>query len=309
MDFFMTLQNVSVLFILIVIGYGVGKINWVTASGQKEITKLVLNVTMPATIILAMQVPFSMERVSNILMLLVIMLCCYIFMYLVSVIVTKFFPASPAQKDIFSMGMLLSNTSFMGYPIVTALLGEDALFYAVICGGFLFEIISWTFGIHVIGRNVDGHKGGLKNAILNPGVLSIAIGGVLFLTNTGIPEPLFSTMSILSRATSPLAMIVVGLILSRSNIQEALKDWRIYVTSLVKLVVNPLIILYTLKALGFGGSIFIMIPVMLLSMPTAAYVAMFSDNLGNDKSLASQLVFVCSLLSLLSIPIIGTLMY
>ena len=151
-----------------------------------------------------------------------------------------------------------------------------------------------------------GNKGGLKNAILNPGVLSIAVGGILFLTNISIPEPLFSTMNLLSRATSPLAMLVVGLILSRSNIKEALKDWRIYVASAIKLFINPLAILFTLKFLGFDG-IFIVILVMLLSMPTAAYIAMFSDNLGNDKSLASQLVFVCSLLSLISIPIIGTL--
>ncbi|NLD17766.1 MAG: AEC family transporter [Tissierellia bacterium] len=306
MNFLLTLQNVSVLFTLIVIGYLVGKLNWVTASGQKEITKLVLNVTMPATIILAMQVPFSLERVQNILILLGIMLACYIFMFIVGWLVTKLFPGSPGQKDIFHMGMLLSNTSFMGYPIVLALLGDDALFYAVICGGFLFEIISWTLGIHIIGRNVAGNKGGLKNAILNPGVLSIAVGGILFLTNISIPEPLFSTMNLLSRATSPLAMLVVGLILSRSNIKEALKDWRIYVASAIKLFINPLAILFTLKFLGFDG-IFIVIPVMLLSMPTAAYIAMFSDNLGNDKSLASQLVFVCSLLSLISIPIIGTL--
>lgn len=306
MDFFLTLQNVSVLFTLIVIGYLVGKINWITASGQKEITKLVLNVTMPATIILAMQVPFSLERIQNILTLLAIMLACYIFMYLLGLVVSRFLPGDLGQKDIFHMGMLLSNTSFMGYPIVLALIGEDALFYAVICGGFLFEIVSWTLGIHVIGRNVSGNKGGLKNAILNPGVLSIFIGGILFLTNTKIPEPLFSTMNLLSRATSPLAMLVVGLILSRSNIRKAIKDWRIYVASIVKLLVNPLVILFVLKLLNFGG-IFIIIPVMLLSMPTAAYVAMFSDNLGNDKSLASQLVFVCSLLSLITIPIIGTL--
>lgn len=227
-------------------------------------------------------------------------------MFLLGLVVSRFLPGDLGQKDIFHMGMLLSNTSFMGYPIVLELIGEDAVFYAVICGGFLFGIVSWTLGIHVMGRNVSGNKGGLKNAILNPGVLSIFIGGILFLTNTKIPEPLFSTMNLLSRVTSPLAMLVVGLILSRSNIRKAIKDWRIYVASIVKLLVNPLAILFVLKLLNFSG-IFIIIPVILLSMPTASYVAMFSDNLGNDKSLASQLVFVCSLLSLITIPIIGTL--
>lgn len=62
MDFFMTLQSVSVLFLLIVVGYIVGKVNIITVSGQRELSNFVLKVTMPATIILALQLEFTRER-------------------------------------------------------------------------------------------------------------------------------------------------------------------------------------------------------------------------------------------------------
>ena len=48
----------------------------------------------------------------------------------------------------------------------------------------------------------------------------------------------------------------------------------------------------------------IVIPVVMLGMPTAAYVAMFAANSDNNPNLASQIVFISSLLSLVTIPII-----
>ncbi|MDO4594661.1 MAG: AEC family transporter [Tissierellia bacterium] len=307
MDFYLTLEKVSVLFILIIVGFAVGKAKIVDQNGQKQLTSLVLKVTMPATIILAMQQPFSSEKIHNILILIVIMICCYIWMFISSSVVRRFFPnLEEGKKDIMQAGAILSNTSFMGYPIVLSLLGEQSLFYAVICGGFIFEIISWTFGVYLIGRNAKGAKPSLKQAIINPGVISIIIGGSLFLLNIKIPEPLFSTMIMLSSATSPLAMIVVGLILSRTKIRDAIKDKAVYVTSLNKLIINPLVIIYALKFLNFS-SMNIVIPTVLLSMPTAAYVAMFSANTGNDDKFASQIVFICSLFSLITIPIMTSL--
>lgn len=307
MDFYLTLEKVSVLFILIVIGYIAGKINIINESGQKQLTQLVLKVTMPATIILAMQQPFSSEKVHNILVLIGIMIACYIWMFLSSSIVRLLCSGlEDAKKDIMQAGSMLSNTSFMGYPIVLSLLGTESLFYAVICGGFIFEIVSWTFGVYLIGRNAKSNKLSIKDAIINPGVISIVVGGVLFLFNIKIVEPIYSTMDMLSKATSPLAMIVVGLILSRTKIRDSLKNKYVYITTINKLIINPLVIIFVLKYLGFSSNN-IVIPTVLLSMPTAAYVAMFSANTGNDEKFASQIVFICSLFSLITIPIITSL--
>lgn len=316
MDFLNTLQNVSVLFLLIVIGFLVGKLNIVSVVGQKELAQLVLKVTMPATIILAMQQPFSTDKISNILQLIAIMIVAYAFIISSCLLFPKFIPnLAPNQRDIVSTSILLSNTSFMGYPIVLTLLGEEYLFYAVICGGFVFEVVAWTLGMFLVRRNVRTEVAvtatskltALKKAVINPGVISILIGGSLFLTRIKIPEPIFSTMTVLGRATSPLAMLVVGMILSRTAIREAITNKVVYGVAAMKLVVNPLIITSVLMLLGYTGFNRI-IPVVLLAMPTAAYVAMFSEQAGNDAKLASQIVFITSLASLITIPLITGLL-
>lgn len=304
MDFLLTLQNVSVLFLLIVVGYIAGKANIITESGQKELSNLVLKITMPATIILALQLEYTKERFNTSLRIMLIVMLAYIGMIILSKLISKIYKVTEGQRDVIRVASILPNTSFMGYPIVLSILGKEALFFAVLGAGLIFEVVAWTYGLYTISKStgVDFKKNVVKNILLSPGILSIIIGFILFIFSIKIPEPLNTTMGLLSQATSPLAMIVVGILLSRSNIKECLISGRLYIMASIRLLVFPLLIFFTLNILGFSG-MEIVIPVVMLAMPTAAYVAMFSANVGNDANLASQIVFISSLLSLITIPV------
>lgn len=304
MDFLLTLQNVSILFLLIVVGYIVGKVGIISESGQKELAGFVLKVTMPATIILALQLEFTKDRFNTALRIMLIISLAYILMIILSKFISKIYRVDEKQRDVIQIGSLLPNTSFMGFPIVLSILGKEALFFAVLGAGLIFEVVSWTYATYTIGRNtgMDFKENLFKKIFLSPGILSIIIGFILFIFSITIPEPLNSTMRLLSQATSPLAMIVVGILLSRSNIKECITSGKLYLISAFKLLIFPLLIFGILKILGFTG-MEIIIPTIMLSMPTAAYVAIFSANLGNDANLASQIVFISSLMSLITIPL------
>ncbi|MBP1904611.1 putative permease [Paenibacillus turicensis] len=303
-DFFLTLQKVSVLFLLIVIGFVAGRLNLISEKGQKDITQLVLYITMPATIFSAMQLKMSEERLNTSFTIVGIMIFCYFFMFTVGWLLSRKLALSNDKKDVILTALLLSNTSFMGYPIIQSLLGKEALFYAVIGAGFIFEIVSWSFGVFFISRNGTGTATfDLKKVLISPGILAILFGLVFFAFQLPVPEPLDSVIHIVSPATSPLAMIVIGLMLSRSNIMEAFKNKYLYLTAFFKLLFVPLILTFVLKSIGLTGPSLI-IPILAVSMPTASYVAMFSGNYGNDAKFASQIVFVSSLMSMISIPIV-----
>lgn len=305
-DFFLTLQNVSVLFLLIVIGFIAGSTNLISVEGQKDITQLVLYITMPATIISAMQVEMNTQRLQTSLVIFIILVFCYIFMYVIGHFTAKSLPIKKGQQDIFQVALLLSNTSFMGYPIILSLLGPDALFYAVVGAGFIFECVAWSLGTYLISRNgTETAVFNWKKIVFSPGILSILVGLAVFIFQLSIPEPFNSVITAISPATSPLAMIVIGIMLSRSNIKEAFQNKTLYLAAALKLLVIPMIILFTLKFLGFTGASLV-IPVIMMSMPSASYVAMFSSNYGNDEQYSSQVVFLTSLLSMLTIPIITT---
>lgn len=305
MDFYLTFQNVSVLFLLIVVGYVVGKTGIVTPVGQRELSGLVLKVTMPATIILAFQLEYTKERFDTALRIMLIVALAYVAMIILSKILARMYKLKKNQRDIVEIAAILPNTSFMGFPIVLSILGREALFFAVLGAGLIFEVVAWTYGVYIIQRSsgVDFKKNLMKNILLSPGILAIIIGFALFITSSAIPEPLNRTMGLLSQATSPLAMIVVGILLSRTNIKACLTSGKLYVIALTRLILFPLGIFFTLKLFGFTGMALI-IPTVMLAMPTAAYTAIFAANANNDANFASQIVFISSLLSLVSIPLI-----
>ncbi|CAM4205909.1 AEC family transporter [Paenibacillus macerans] len=306
-DFFLTLQKVFVLFLLIVIGFIAGRVNLISEKGQKDITQLVLYITMPATIFSAMQLEMNQERLNTSFVILGVLIFCYVVMFIAGFLVSRRLSLSKGQKDIFQTALLLSNTSFMGYPIILSLLGPDALFYAVVGAGFIFEIVSWSVGVYLISRNGSETTGfNWKKVLFSPGILSIIIGLIFFIFQWSVPEPLNSVIDTMSPATSPLAMIVIGLMLSRSNINEAFKNKYLYIAAAFKLLIVPFIITMVLKLFGLTGPALV-IPAMMISMPTASYVAMFSNNYGNDAKFASQIVFLSSLMSMISIPIITLL--
>src|SRR5699024_857679 len=226
MDFLLTLQNVSVLFLLIVVGYIVGKVGIITEKGQRELSDLVLKVTMPATIILALQLEYTQERFNTALRIMAIVAVSYIVMIILSKLIARIYNVNEGQRDIIEVGSLLPNTSFMGYPIVLSILGGEALFFAVLGSGLIFEVVAWTYGVFTISKNADQdvETNLVKDILLSPGILAIIIGFILFMFSITIPEPLSSTMGLLSQATSPLAMVVVGILLSRSNIKECVSD-------------------------------------------------------------------------------------
>ena len=303
-DFFLTLQKVLVLFLLIVIGFIAGRRNLISKQGQKDLTNVVLYITMPATIFVAMQLEFTWERIQTAQSILIITVVCYLFIFILGKLLTSWMKVDLAKKDLIHTALLLSNTSFMGYPIIQSLLGNQALFYAVIGTGIVFEVVSWTLGLYLIGRNSDTQSDiNLRKIILSPGILATAFGLIFFLGQRSVPEPVHSVLHSLSPATSPLAMIVVGLILSRSNVSEVFKNKSLYFISLIKLLLVPITIVSVLKLLGVSG-MNLVIPTMMLSTPTASYVAMFAANTENNPKLASQIVFMTSLLSIITIPVI-----
>lgn len=315
LDFIATLQDVAVLFSLIVIGFIAGRVGLITEKGQKDITQLTLNITMPATIFMAMQLPMNKERLHTSFIIIGLMILIYAFMFTFGGLVSKRLPLTPGQKDIFQTATLLSNTSFMGYPIVGSLLGDEALFYAVVGAGFIFEVVSWSVGVYLTGRHgTETTEFNWKKIVFSPGVLSILVGLVFFAFQIHLSfnvagheiYAIEKVLRTLAPATSPLAMIIIGLILSRSNIQEALQNKVLYLASAIKLLIVPTIVTFALKAFGFSGPTLV-IPVIMIAMPTASYVAMFSANAGNDSKFASQLVFMSSLLSIITIPLITLL--
>ena len=106
--------------------------------------------------------------------------------------------------------------------------------------------------------------------------------------------------------TTPISMIIIGAMLSDINIKEVLFDWKIYFISFMRLIFAPLMTLYVLRILCVQGLI-LKVLVVLQSMPVAATAAVFAEQYNKNKELTSKCIFMTTLLSMFTIPLINQL--
>ena len=147
------------------------------------------------------------------------------------------------------IGVAFSNAGFMGFPLVTAVLGGEAVFYAA---GFvaLLNALQWTYGQ----AKLSGDKKYIQlGAVLkNPLVLSLLGGVMIYFCRIPVPQFLRTPMGAIAGMNAPLAMIVLGVYLARTDLKAIFTRPRLYALSAVRLVVIPLLTIVCLMLLPAG---------------------------------------------------------
>ena len=111
-------------------------------------------------------------------------------------------------------------------------------------------------------------------------------------------------MDLVGAVTTPLSMIIVGVILSHISFKKYMSDWTVYYSSLLKLIITPLALFMIFKILKIH-SVLSNTMVLLSAMPTAAITSILAENLNKEKEYATILVFISTVLSLVTFPLIA----
>ena len=310
-----TLSQIFVLFLLLIIGYGAKKFKLISNNMNHDVSNLILFIALPAMMITSLSsYDFSLEMLIQSGKLLAISWCVYALSITMGIVVPKLMKIEGSAKDIFQFTVVFSNVGFMGYPVVNAVFGAEGVFYTALYN-LPFNILLWTYGVMVMSRPlrrgskpIMNEKGSFDiKMLLNPGIVSVFIGFAMFLTSTKLPGPINDTLIMVGNTTTPLSMIFVGSILADMEAKKIFTNKHVFVGSMVRLIVLPLIVLVTLKLFQMNDMM-IGIPVIITAMPAAANCAIFATKYGNDYHMGSQAVFISTLLSMISIPLIVMLL-
>ena len=304
MDIKNVFTQVFILFILILVGYISTKTNLIDSSLTKKLSKLIMNIFLPCMIINSMQLEYSPIILKKVLLLILISLFIYAISFLIAII---FKAISRSKNDIgvYQFAILFSNVGFMGYPIVEAILGKDAIFYAAIFN-IPFNLLIMTLGVFVICKENNNYSFSFKS-LINPVIISIFIGLSLFILNIKLPYIINRPIELLGNITTSLSMIVIGSMLCLSSISECVKNKKVYIVSFIRLVLMPILIYFILKGIVYDKLLF-SIPIVIVSMPVASNTAILSSEYNANDKLASQLVFMSTLFSIVTIPIISSIL-
>jgi len=305
------LSGIFVMFILIATGYICKKIRIISNNMNQDIINLLVNVSLPALIIISLtSLSFTQQLLHEIFLLVVITFSMHLIFIGFSYIQVKLLHMDGADRDIYQFAYNFGNTGLIGFAVAYAIYGQPGLFYMAVCDA-VSPVFVWTIGVMMMQRSVDkpeklrgkGYYINLIKQIINPSMIAVIIGFFLLAMSIELPETVFSIIQQLGNLTIPLAMIFIGSIIGDMNLRVIYKDTRALYYCLQKLITLPLIIFAILWLLNFENYL-LSIPVIYAAMPAGALTSIIASRYGNDYHLASKIILISTLISMITIPMI-----
>lgn len=298
MDFMAAANQILILFIIMFIGLIAKKKNIINETVEKSISTLLIKIGLPSLVIASSAIQYSSEIIPNMLNIFLITLLSYGAIIAIGMLTSSLFKFDKNSKRVYISLIVFANVGFMGYPLAKALYGDIGVFYTSIVN-LVFTSFLWTYGILLY--NSDG-KINVKN-LLNIGTVSSLITVLIFIFQIPIPAPVLSAFDLIGKMATPLSMIMIGSLIADINLKELFTDWRVYWTSLLKLILIPIATAIILKLLGYN-EIVIGICTLMAAMPAGATNSIFAKEFDVNPTFASVGVFMTTLLSIATMPLI-----
>jgi len=298
-------MQMIVLFLITALGYIGGKTKVLTLEGNKALSAMVNCITNPCTILYSALCAERTLENADVFLLLVFAIAMYIVLILLGILIPRLLKVSRPLRGQYQYMLVFSNVAYMGIPVIRSVFGQEATFCATIFI-MVFYTLVFTYGIWLIcGRD---QKGGFQwKQLLSPMLISSIVSIAGYLCNIRIGGVLKDTLSVVGNVTTPCAMIIIGCALSTIPVRQVFSNWRLYVITLLKLLVIPGITYLCLKNV-IPNQMFLGVAVILMAMPVASNFTMLSAQYDKDQTLASTSIFITTLLSVFTIPLLAGLL-
>lgn len=294
-------QQIVILFIMIAVGYVCTKRGMLSPQTIKELSKFIIYVVTPCLVVESFHRPFNSSMLSGI----GIAFAAAIAAHLLNIALSRIFIRDEVQsrKVVYQFATIFSNCGFMGLPLQYAILGSDGVFYGAMFIA-IFNVFTWTYGFMLMGGL--GQRIKLKEIVLNPGILGVTAGFIIFVTSFQIPTILLVPIKGFAALNTPVPMVVVGYYLAQISTLRVLKDRNLVITTAIKLLAAPLLALLLFYLAGIRGLLLTSL-IISASAPSAANTVMFSVLFNRDTKLAVTVVSVSVLISLFTMPLVISL--
>lgn len=298
------LENLPPLFLLMAAGYVLGKTKIINAGVSAGLSSILLGIALPSTIIMSMQREFSYGLLLDGAKAFIFSLLLPFIMAGAGLMLCRLIKIPSERKGVCAFALAFGNISFMGFPIIEAIYGQEALFF-VSAANVAFYLLTPTLGAYVLNPGIMKERGRRKLPFNAP-LVSALLGLALFLFRIRLPGFAGTALSMAGGMTTPLSMLIVGAILAQNSIKSVFGNFRIYIIAAVKLLAAPLLLLAAFRLFAIG-TVVSGVLVYLSAMPSAALTVVYSEKSGADSAFASNIVFISTLLSLLTLPVISLL--
>lgn len=305
--FLATLSPMLVMFLCMIIGFVLNKTNITPKNTGAVLSRLETHVLLPALILntfMTYCTPASiLDQYPGILYCIVGIILTLI----VAFPLARCFCKEGYEKKLYLYALLSANFGFLGNAIVPQILGEQALYPYML---FTLPLNAMVYGwwVNILIPKGNSKKSALKG-LLNPTFLSMAVAVVLGLLGVQnyLPDFINTTIRNLSACMGPLAMILTGFIIGDYNLRELVKNRKVILASLLRLIVLPLAIIGVLYLLKADKDILIM-ALFGFGTPLGLNTVVIPASYGGDTRTGASMTMISHAACVITIPLLYALL-
>ena len=294
-------SQVMILMIMIAVGFAAAKAKIMTAEGARCCTDIALIIATPCVIIKSLIREYSNEIMKSLAFAIFITLLVQVLMIFLSRLILH--SKDKARERVLRFGTIFANCGFMSLPLQQVILGADGTLYGS-AYVIMFNLVIWSYGVFLNSGDKKYIKP--KKLFVNPGIIGLAIGLVIFIFSIPIPKIIYSAIDYMSALYTPLPMLIIGYHLAQNNPLTAFKDPKCLLAVLLRMIVYPLAVLGFLYLIGVRGTLLVSV-IISVSAPVAAITAMFSSKYGADTPLSVDMVSLSTVAAAVTMPLVITL--
>ena len=291
-----------VILFAIAAGYGANRLGYLGGETDQKLSKLILNITMPAMIVAAVITGEELPEISVILSILEVGVAFYVLEFAFVLTVPKLLPGTAGQKGVYRYTLAFPNVGFIGYPVAVALYGDGALFYAAILA-LPFNLLSYSLGPLMLA----GAGRFRWRQLLSPCIVASVLGLVLALTRLRPPAMVGEMLDFVGSITVPLSLLVVGSLLAHMSPGKVLRSPKLWVLSVLRLLVMPALLCLVLRGMHIEAMV-LGIAVSQMGMPVAVNGTLLSMEYGGDTEAMAQVTFLTTLGAIVTIPVLAAVL-
>ncbi len=298
------LNQIVVFAILMAIGFIAVKAKALTKDALNALSKLIVLIILPALIfsIIAGSGVTVNDFLANGAFAIGVALC-YTLLILSGIVMSRLLKLEGKTANIYMSLATFGNMGFMGIPLLLGIFTDPVVQVCIAVYTVIDMALLWTYGVYLCSRHQDqaNPMSAIKN-IVNPTTVVLAIAVIVMAVRFPVPALIMSTISGVGNTSKYLTLIYIGGVLAYVSLGKIATKSNILVLTIVKMLALPVIVFILL---GF----FLpdeprTILTLIVGLPGMTTIAMFSANYESDTEYATEIIFVTTLASLVTIPLV-----
>lgn len=299
MTFFTVFFQMLALLIMIGAGYFVTKKGMLDAHTNNQMSDLIVNIFNPMLVLASAANSVGQISLAAMKLAGIIAVGMFLAFIIAGMVLSPLFEKDRELRKIFQLMFVFSNVGFIGIPVISSIFGAE---YVVYVSEFMlvYTLVFYTYGIALMDGKFS--KDSLR-AMVNPGTIAGLLAMAVILFEVQLPEFLNTAVTYLGNVTSPMALVAVGFALADSDIKKVFCQPRLYLFSVVKLLVLPLLLLPLLR-LAVGTSDLLSVCMVMFGMPVGNMPLILGNQRGLDVTACSAAIILSTVLCVLTVPVL-----